>query len=59
MLRGSIIIFSGILSIIFLKRKFFTFHWIAIGVVTAGLGVIGIASWLGQQHKKVGELFPQ
>jgi drug/metabolite transporter (DMT)-like permease len=55
MLRGSIIIFSGILSIVFLKRKFFAYHWLSIGVVTLGLAIIGVASWLGQQHKKVSD----
>jgi hypothetical protein len=44
MLRGSIIVFSGILSVVFLKRKLYLFHWIGILTTTLGLGAVGISS---------------
>jgi drug/metabolite transporter (DMT)-like permease len=49
MLRGSIIIFSGILSVIFLKRKMYFHNWLGMGIVTAGLAVVGTSSILQNQ----------
>jgi drug/metabolite transporter (DMT)-like permease len=46
MLRGSLIVFSAILSVIFLKRKLVMFHWIGIALVVAGLGTVGTSSLL-------------
>lgn len=36
MLRGSIIVFTGILSVVFLKRKLKLFHWVGVSVVVVG-----------------------
>jgi len=44
MLRGSIIVFSGILSVVFLKRKLYLFHWIGILTTTFGLAAVGVSS---------------
>lgn len=41
MLRGALIIFTGIFSIIFLKKKLKLFHWIGMFLVTAGLVIVG------------------
>ena len=41
MLRGAVIIFTGILSVIFLKRKLFLFHWVGMVVVLMGLALVG------------------
>lgn len=46
MLRSSIIIFSAIVSVFFLKRRLQPFHWAATGVVFVGLVLVGIASGL-------------
>jgi len=46
MMRGSMIIFSGILSVFFLKRKLMNIHWFGIFVVTIGLIIIGLSSIL-------------
>lgn len=56
MLRGSIIIFSGILSVIFLKKKFVAYHWTSIGIVTIGLACVGVAGLehAKSEHKKKG-----
>ncbi|XP_063675562.1 solute carrier family 35 member F6-like [Bolinopsis microptera] len=48
MLRGAIIIFAGILSVIFLKRKMYATNWIGMGVVMAGLATVGLSSVLSQ-----------
>ncbi|KAK0042295.1 solute carrier family 35 member F6-like isoform X1 [Biomphalaria pfeifferi] len=44
MLRGAIIIFAGILSKIFLKRKLKPIHWLGMMVVMAGLILVGCSS---------------
>ncbi|KAK7481163.1 hypothetical protein BaRGS_00027596 [Batillaria attramentaria] len=44
MLRGSIIIFAGILSKIFLKRKLYPVHWLGMLMTMAGLVLVGCSS---------------
>jgi drug/metabolite transporter (DMT)-like permease len=46
MLRGSTIIFSGLLSILFLKRKLYIHHWLGMFIVTSGLAVVGVSNVL-------------
>jgi len=46
MLRGSVVIFTGIFSVLFLKRKLHAFHWLGMLVVLAGLACVGLASVL-------------
>lgn len=41
MLRGAVIIFTGILSTIFLKRKLQWFKWLGMGLVIGGLVTVG------------------
>jgi len=45
MLRGSVIIFTGIMSVIFLKRKLRMYHWAGMVLVLLGLGCVGVASF--------------
>ncbi|KAL4237585.1 hypothetical protein ACF0H5_002299 [Mactra antiquata] len=55
MLRGSIIIFAGILSKIFLKRKLKASHWLGMIIVMAGLVLVGCSSvFKSQNHKTNG-----
>jgi len=44
MLRGSVVIFTGILSVIFLKKKLYLYHWLGMVFVLAGLALVGLAS---------------
>ncbi|OTF74331.1 transmembrane protein C2orf18-like protein [Euroglyphus maynei] len=41
MLRGALIIFTGIFSIIFRKRRLRLYHWIGMFLVTGGLVIVG------------------
>lgn len=41
MLRGAIIIFTGILSVLFLKRKLKLYEWLGIVIVMGGLAIVG------------------
>ncbi|CAH1793269.1 unnamed protein product [Owenia fusiformis] len=50
MLRGSIIIFAGLLSKIFLKRKLRCMHWSGIFIVIIGLALVGISSILKDEN---------
>ncbi|TGZ73384.1 hypothetical protein CRM22_001552 [Opisthorchis felineus] len=44
MMRGSLIIFAGILSIIFLKRKLYVYHWFGMLCTVVGLALVGTKS---------------
>ena len=46
MLRGSVIIFTGLLSSVYLKRKQHSFHWFGMLFVVAGATIVGVASML-------------
>ena len=47
MLRGSIIFFTAIFSVLFLNRKLQAFHWVGIGLVVVGVTMIGLSSVIG------------
>lgn len=46
MLRGSVVIFTGIFSVIFLGRKLYCFHWVGMFFVLCGLALVGMSSML-------------
>ncbi|XP_065832864.1 solute carrier family 35 member F6-like [Oscarella lobularis] len=50
MLRGSIIIFTGLLSVIFLKRKLRCIHWMGISTVVFGLCCVGLSDVFNQEQ---------
>lgn len=54
MLRGSIIIFAGILSKIFLKRKLRMVHWSGMLVTMVGLVLVGCSSVFKTKHSGEG-----
>lgn len=41
MLRGAVIIFTGLLSVAFLHSRLQGFKWLGMGLVAAGLVVVG------------------
>jgi len=49
MLRGAVIIFTGVLSVLFLKRKLSSFHWTGMMLILVGLALVGVASILQPQ----------
>lgn len=53
MLRGCSIIFSAILSVIFLKRKLYSFNYVGIFITFIGLGIVGVSSILGSSDSGV------
>ncbi|XP_062505783.1 solute carrier family 35 member F6-like [Corticium candelabrum] len=46
MLRGAVIVFTGLLSVAFLQNRLFLHHWIGMILVVAGLAVIGVGDAL-------------
>ncbi|XP_059085248.1 solute carrier family 35 member F6-like [Tigriopus californicus] len=46
MLRGAVIIFTGLFSRIFLRRRFQWFKWFGIGLIIIGLAVVGLCDML-------------
>jgi len=56
MLRGSIMIFVGLLSIIFLKKKLEWFRWAGMAVVVCGIAMVGGADFIktGDASEKEG-----
>ncbi|CCG23547.1 hypothetical protein CORT_0D07140 [Candida orthopsilosis Co 90-125] len=48
MTRGSVVLFVAVLSVIFLNRRISKLHWIALFVITLGVGIVGLS---GSQTK--------
>lgn len=46
MLRGSVMVFTALLSVLFLRRSLTWKHWLGIATVVAGLSVVGISDVL-------------
>ena len=43
MTRGALVLFVGLFSVIFLRRKLYLFHWIALVIVVLGVAIVGLA----------------
>jgi len=50
MMRGAIIIFSGILSIFVFKRKLQFHHWLGMGIVVSGLVMVGASGIINNSN---------
>ena len=44
MLRGSIILFTGVLSVVFLKRRLERYKWLGMAITIIGITLVGISS---------------
>ncbi|KAI8147553.1 hypothetical protein BJV82DRAFT_664785 [Fennellomyces sp. T-0311] len=51
MLRGSVVIFTGIFSYFFLGRRLRAYEWVALAMVVGGVGIVGLSSLLFPQNK--------
>lgn len=45
-LRGSVVVFTAIFSVVFLKRKQYAYHWIGVGLVLIGTLIVGLQSYV-------------
>lgn len=50
MLRGSVIIFTGLLSVAFLGRRLLPSQWLGIGITILGLVIVGLADFVSGSH---------
>lgn len=50
MTRGALVLFVGLFSVVFLKRKLHRYHWFALVVVVTGVALVGLAGaiWSGK-----------
>ncbi|CAO3640483.1 unnamed protein product [Cunninghamella echinulata] len=51
MLRGAVVIFTGIFSYLFLHRKLRVFEWFSLFMVVLGVGIVGLSSVLIPQKQ--------
>jgi drug/metabolite transporter (DMT)-like permease len=51
MLRGSVVIFTCLLSVIWLKRKIYGYQWFSVLLVAIGITIVGWASVLQMQEE--------
>lgn len=52
MTRGALVLFVGIFSVIFLKRRLGGYQWGALGIVVSGVAVVGLAGALYKDPSK-------
>lgn len=57
MTRGALVLFVGLFSVLFLKRRLHLFQWISLVGVVMGVAVVGLAGaiWPDQQKKTPGD----
>ncbi|KAL9644105.1 hypothetical protein ABK040_005571 [Willaertia magna] len=46
MLRGILVVFTGILAVIFLKQRYYYHHWIGLFLIVGGCVIVGLKSIL-------------
>lgn len=51
MLRGAVVIFTGIFSYFFLSRRLKLYEWVSLSMVVLGVGIVGLSSVLFPQKK--------
>lgn len=50
MLRGTLVIFAGLLTILVLKRSLYAHHWVGITLICAGAALVGASSVIYKGH---------
>ena len=62
MTRGALVLFVGVFSIVFLKRKLYLYQWLALFLVVLGVAIVGLAGAIAPNPqaqpapKSIGEL---
>lgn len=51
MLRGAVVIFTGLFSYLFLNRRLRLYEWLSLVMVVVGVGIVGLSSVLIPQKK--------
>jgi len=50
MLRGTMVVFTGLLTVLLLKRRLHIHHWLGIILISAGAAIVGASSVLSVGH---------
>ncbi|TAQ84393.1 hypothetical protein B7494_g7290 [Chlorociboria aeruginascens] len=51
MTRGALVLFVGLFSVVFLKRRLYLFQWFALVTVVLGVALVGLAGAIYKDHK--------
>jgi len=51
MTRGALVLFVGLFSVVFLKRRLHLYQWFALATVVLGVGIVGLAGAIYKDHK--------
>ena len=51
MTRGALVLFVGLFSVIFLRRRLHLFQWLALVTVVLGVAIVGLAGAIYKDHK--------
>jgi len=52
MTRGALVLFVGLFSVVFLKRRLYLYQWLALVLVVLGVGIVGLAGALYKEDSK-------
>ncbi len=44
MMRGTLVLFAGLLTIVLLKRRLHSHHWLGMVLICAGAALVGVSS---------------
>ncbi|PGH28992.1 hypothetical protein GX50_08258 [[Emmonsia] crescens] len=53
MTRGALVLFVGLFSVLFLRRKLYLYQWLALFAVVLGVGVVGLAGAIFKDKHEV------
>jgi len=51
MTRGALVLFVGLFSVVFLRRRLHLYQWFALATVVLGVAIVGLAGAIYKDHK--------
>lgn len=52
MTRGALVLFVGLFSVLFLRRKLHLYQWLSLVCVVLGVGIVGLAGAIFKDHRE-------
>jgi drug/metabolite transporter (DMT)-like permease len=52
MLRGTLVLFAGLLTIVLLKRRLHIHHWLGMVLIVAGAALVGASSVIFDSNRR-------
>ncbi|KAI9843339.1 MAG: hypothetical protein M1837_006465 [Sclerophora amabilis] len=53
MTRGALVLFVGLFSVVFLRRRLYLYQWLALLMVVTGVAIVGLSGVIFHDHKAV------